>query len=165
MKKRSITKESLDTLASTMPVISLLEMLRYMGGFDPNDCFWRCIAWFESCGTAYSEYDAYSAARSYYGNTITNYYGFIGTSSDANNILSEYFGGLSSSYCTGRILVFDPGQVINSANLSKGSSHAVVVLGYNGSNIEVFDPQLGIYYTVDTWSFNQSSGGFYAKVN
>ncbi|MFV0507365.1 MAG: hypothetical protein ACK5L5_11810, partial [Bacteroidales bacterium] len=63
MKK--LTKKSLDELAEIMPVIGESEQRKFMGGLDPKDCVWRCIAYLMSCGGDYSAEAGMGYARGY----------------------------------------------------------------------------------------------------
>jgi len=60
MKK--LTKQSLDELARTISVIPESNLNSVVGGYDPNDCFGRCIANVESYGTNHSADAAMSLA-------------------------------------------------------------------------------------------------------
>lgn len=145
MKKRKLTRESLAELAKRMPVLSEQMQMTYMGGLDPNDCVWRCIAYMNSCGTSYDPNAALAVASGYYGTSFDpNNYAFSGTKTDLAATVS---GSLSSSYCSGAILVFDPSQTPGWSG-NGTSRHAIVITGYRMDNsgnaiYDVVDPQAG----------------------
>ena len=132
---RKTTKEELKALARTMRVIPEWELDRYIGGLDPRDCWWRCIAYVSTNGDSYCEYIAMQYAEVYYGeNFDSENYAFTG-----NPTSLLMFINIPANYEA--ILYYH----------AKGSSvsygHAVVVLetdpnGFNG--FRVFDPQAGV---------------------
>ena len=162
MKKRTLRKSNLDELAQVMPVLSESQQMAYVGGYDTNDCWWRCIAYLASCGTDYSADAAMAIASGYYGNNFDeNNYAFSGSGYDHKDFASNYFSGLEEDYCKGQILVFDP-------NTTRGwsgdgtSHHAVIIKGYDASgNMIIFDPQTE---TSSTISQSDVSGAFVVNV-
>ena len=71
MKRRFMTRESLDELAENMPIISFEEQESYYGSND-TDCFWRCVAYLASGGQQYDEYSASCYAIDYLASTLTD---------------------------------------------------------------------------------------------
>ena len=64
---RKLKKISLKELEKEAICLDESELRLYMGGYDPNDCWWRCIAYINSCGSNYSADDAMEMAREYSG--------------------------------------------------------------------------------------------------
>ena len=60
---RKLKKISLKELEKEAICLDESELRLYMGGYDPNDCWWRCIAYINSCGSNYSADDAMEMAR------------------------------------------------------------------------------------------------------
>ena len=93
---RKLKKISLKELEKEAICLDESELRLYMGGYDPNDCWWRCIAYINSCGSNYSADDAMEMAREYYGHCGSafneNKYGFTGSSSDNRQCFNYFFG-------------------------------------------------------------------------
>ena len=56
---RKLKKISLKELEKEAICLDESELRLYMGGYDPNDCWWRCIAYINSCGSNYSADDVH----------------------------------------------------------------------------------------------------------
>ena len=71
MKK--LKKLSLKEMEHEMPMIGSDEQRRFLGGYDPNDCMWRCFAYLN--GGSYTTTDAEYLACNDYGASFdsTNY--------------------------------------------------------------------------------------------
>lgn len=123
--------------------------MAYMGGYDDHDCWWRCIAYFQSCGENYDADAAMGIARGYFGDNFDeNSYAFTGTRHDAQNFVNAYFSGMEGNYCNGQILIFNPSTI--SGWSGDGSYHAVVVTGNDGSgHLFIFDPRSGMSGIID----------------
>ena len=162
MKTRKLTRKSLDELAKIMPVLSECQQLTYMGGYDSNDCWWRCIAYLKSCGTSYDADAAMTIASGYFGDNFNeNNYAFSGNGHDHKDFASNYFSGLEGGYFNGQILVFDPNTTPGWSG-NGTSKHAVIINGYDTSgNMIIFDPQTK---TSSTISQSDMSGAFVVNV-
>jgi natural product precursor len=159
MKK--LGRKNLDDLREIMPVVNDQELRNYVGGYDPNDCWWRCMAYVMSSGQDYSASSAMALAADYYGSNFNpNSYAFTGNYYDATSYVSNYV--TSGSYCSTQILVFDPSAVSDWEGVS-GNRHAVIVEGYAGNVVNIFDPQRGVAGTIDLTELNSSSG-YYVNV-
>ena len=147
-----------------MPVLDEATQKSICGGYDPNDCWWRCIAYIKSCGTSYSADDAMKLASAYYGSSFSDSsYAFSGNYQDCSNYISGYVTNVKDSYCQNTILVFNPNKISGWQGIS-GSSHAVIVQGYSGNYVNVFDPQTGREANINVHELNGSGSGFYVKV-
>jgi hypothetical protein len=138
MKK--LTRLDIDTLQKEMPVLDYDAMVGIMGGYDPGDCWWRCIAYIKSCEQSYSEDDAMALACAYYGSSFnSNHYAFSGSIQDCRNYASEYVINSGDSYCPNDVLIFDPRNVNWTG--AKGERHAVIITGYALDVYYIYDPQ------------------------
>jgi natural product precursor len=163
MKK--LTKLDIEALKKIMPVLEETEQSAVIGGLDPNDCWWRCIAYIKSCGTSFSSTDAMALASAYYGNNFSSTsYAFSGNLNDYQNYISNYVTNSGDTYCINKILVFNP-NLISGWTGANGLSHAVIVQGYSGNSVIVFDPQNNQSGTIDLFQLNSSGAGFYINVN
>ena len=87
MARKKLTKSSLDELAKRMPILSEALQMTYIGGYDTNDCWWRCIAYLKSCGIDYDADAAMAIASGYYGDNFDeNNYAFSGTDMIIKNL-------------------------------------------------------------------------------
>ncbi|WP_286833787.1 MULTISPECIES: hypothetical protein [unclassified Proteiniphilum] len=162
MKKRKVTVESLAELAKRMPVLSESQQMAYVGGYDANDCWWRCVSYLDSCGTDYSADAAMAIASGYYGDNFDeNNYDFSGSGHDHKDFASNYFSGSEGNHCKGQILVFDPNTTPGWSG-NGTSKHAVIINGYDASgNMNIFDPQTGTSSTINK---SDLSGAFVVNV-
>lgn len=141
MKKRKLTVESLAELAKRMPVLSESMQSAYVGGLDPNDCWWRCMAYLKNCNPNPTAEEAMAIASGYYGDNFNeNSYAFSGNYNDAKQAVSGTVTGSGESYCSGQILVFNPNNVAGWSG-NGTSSHAVVITDFTTDYYEVYDPQ------------------------
>ncbi|SCQ20830.1 hypothetical protein [Tannerella forsythia] len=142
MARKKLTKSSLDELAKRMPILSEALQMTYIGGYDTNDCWWRCIAYLKSCGIDYDADAAMAIASGYYGDNFDeNNYAFSGNGHDHKKFASNFFSGSEEGYCSGQILVFNPNTTPGWSG-NGTSSHAVIIKRYDKSgNMVVFDPQ------------------------
>jgi hypothetical protein len=127
--------------------------------YDPNDCWWRCIAYLSSCGSSYSASDAYNLASAYYGSNFNSCnYAFNGSIQDMRDYVSGFL--LGQSNCSGKILVFNPNNI--SGWGGNNNLHAVIVTGYSGGYYQVFDPQSGQTGSISASELNvpNAQGGF-----
>ncbi|TKG93624.1 hypothetical protein EYV94_15355 [Puteibacter caeruleilacunae] len=158
MKK--LNKLSLKEMENNFPVLQSKDIICVMGGYDPCDCIWRCLAYLDSCGTSYSAIDAENLASNYYGSSFdsTNY-GFEGSYSDMDNLGAGVLGSLWDDPLRNKILVFDP-NTISGWQGNGSSSHAVIIIGLNqnGDKWIVHDPQNGQDGEISIAELNQTSG-------
>jgi len=119
-------------------------------GYDPYDCVWRCIAWFQSGGSHYDEQAAFDVARAYYGESFNPAsYGFRGSCNQLRALVAEYQSRFPYFQSSGRILLYEPYRNPDGPiDAPEGEEHAVVVLRDVLGGVEVFDPQHEKYYTV-----------------
>lgn len=145
---RKLKKISLKELEKEAICLDDSELRLCMGGYDPNDCWWRCIAYINSCGSNYSADDAMAMAREYYGHCGSTFnedkYGFTGSSSDLSGCFSYYFGsGVNCGSSSREIFVFNPNLMEGMGITPSGEYHAIVITRHEGSVMEYFDPQSG----------------------
>lgn len=161
MKK--ITKSDLKGLMEDFSAISAQELRAYVGGYDSNDCWWRCMAYIQSCGTSYSADDAYALAKEFYGSSFDeNSYAFRGSYYDCMSYISSHI--TNGAYCPGRILMFTPDEIPGWTDGVDGVSlrHAVIVKGFDAEKgvWNIFDPQSSDRTTINAYDLNSSSGFF-----
>ena len=147
---RKLKKISLKELEKEAICLDESELRLYMGGYDPNDCWWRCIAYINSCGSNYSADDAMEMAREYYGHCGSafneNKYGFTGSSSDNRQCFIYFFGsGVDCGSSSREIFVFNPNLMEGMGISPSGEYHAIVITRHEGSVMEYFDPQNRTY--------------------
>lgn len=107
MKKNKLRKISIDLLQEKMYVLDGKLQKRTIGGYE-NDCFWRCIAYIASNGTAYGEIDAERHADAYFGPEAgLYYYGSAIPNSEMNAYVDNHF----SSDSPFNLIQFDPNKV------------------------------------------------------
>lgn len=159
MKK--LQKLSLKQLEDEMPVMTEKMLTGIMGGYDPNDCMWRCFAYIN--GGAYGSVDAESLACNYYGSSFdsTNY-GFSGTGYEADDLGCNVLGSTWNDPSREKILVFNPNHCTGWQG-NGNSSHAVIFQGTSadGTKYLVYDPQSGQYGEVLVSDLNSSSSPNY----
>jgi hypothetical protein len=161
MKK--LRKLDLDLMERELQVLDYDFTMGIVGGLDPNDCWWRCVAYLQSCGSSYSANDAMALAQAYYGSSFdTNNYAFVGSRQDYANYISQYVVNSGDPYCPGTILIYNPGEI--RTGISGSVDHAVIVTGRNGDNILYFDPQKGISGSFNIDLLASGSGAFYYSV-
>jgi hypothetical protein len=153
-----------EALKKEMPVLDEETQRSIYGGYDANDCWWRCIAYLKGDGN-YSADDAYALASAYYGSSFSSdSYAFSGNRNDFNSYISGYVTCPDcGNYVSGQILVFNPNEISSWAGIS-GTMHAVVVTGRSGGSIVVYDPQNREHYMINASELNNSSSGFYVNV-
>jgi hypothetical protein len=159
---KTLRKTDLAFMERELQVLDYDFTMGIVGGLDSNDCWWRCVASLQSCGSSYSAYDAMALAQTYYGSSFdSNNYAFSGNQTDFNNYIANYVTG---SYCSGRILIFDPNQTSNWAGNS-GTTHAIVITDYNSQTgvYTYFDPQSGTSGTMSATDVN-NSGKYFVNV-
>jgi len=166
MKK--LTRSTLDELAKVMPVLSEQEQRMYVGGYDNNDCWWRCIAYLKNCGSNYGASGAMALAQDYYGSSFnSNSYAFSGNKTIGDDYITKNVinGG---SYCQGTIITFDPNDpALQSSGWSgvAGTMHAVILTGIDSSgNFLVFDAKNNSTGTIPCAALNAQSGAYTNKV-
>ena len=154
---RKLTRLNIDALQREMPVLDEETLRSIYGGLDPNDCWWRCMAYISSNGQNYSADAAMGMASSYYGSSFdSSSYAFSGNAYDARAIASGVLGGAYTN--SHQILVFNPSTLAGWEG--NGSSHAVVVKGYSNGVYTVFDPQNGEEVQISAFNLNNASGYF-----
>ena len=126
--------------------------------YDPNDCWWHCIAYINNGGSDYGDRAARSFAREYYGSGY-NPFNYAMTGNKAT--MDSYFQKYVRSGYSGQILVFDPSSVGYGG--TPGVRHAVIVHSYIDGLVKVFDPQIDGYRYIDTKKLNSSSGYYIKK--
>jgi hypothetical protein len=157
MKK--LRKLDLDLMERELQVLDYDFTMGIIGGLDQNDCWWRCIAYLQSCGSSYSENNAMDLAQAYYGSNFdSNNYAFSGNATDFNNYVANY---VTESYCSGRILIFDPSKT-SSWSGSYGTDHAIIITNYDSQSgvYSYFDPQSNQSGTMSAYDVNQSGKCF-----
>lgn len=139
MKK--LKKLSLKQMEDEMPVVDEKILKSIMGGYDPNDCMWRCFAYLN--GGAYSASDAEYLACNYYGSSFdsTNY-GFSGNMYDADALGCAVLGSMWNDPSREEILVFNPNDFTGWSG-NGYSMHAVVITGKTADRFFIYDPQSG----------------------
>ena len=162
MKK--LTKISIEELKKQLPVLDRNAEQCIYGGYDENDCWWRCMAYIKSGGSNYSQDDAYALACAYYGSNFDgDNYVFTGNRSDFNDYVSGYITCSDcGDFANSKVLVFDPSQISNWEG--NGNYHAVIITGYSDGDWITFDPQTGTRGTISAMELNDSSGSFFVDV-
>jgi len=141
MKK--LGKLSLKQLKEEIQITDEKMLKSITGGYDPNDCMWRCFAYLN--GTSYGANDAEDLACNYYGSDSfdsTNY-GFTGTYYDADGLGCDVLGTIWDDPFRDKILVFNPCD-FTGWNGNENSMHAVIITGVDAEKYYVFDPQSGM---------------------
>lgn len=160
MKK--LGKLSLKRLEDEMLVMDEMMLKRIMGGYDPNDCMWRCFAYIDSGGSNFTASDAENLAAQFYGSGFnSSNYGFVGTESQAEQLASNVLCG-NYVQNSRQIMVFDPSQ-ISGWEGNGNASHAVIVTGFDDNTGEwlVFDPQNNAHGRVKESELNSSTGKYF----
>lgn len=145
---RKMKKLTLKELEEEAICLGDYELSLYMGGYDPNDCWWRCLSYVNSCGSNYSADDAMELARQYYGYCGSTFsedkYGFLGSSSDNRKCFDYFLGsGVNCGNSSREIFVFNPNLMEGMGISPSGEYHAVVITKHEGSVMGYFDPQSG----------------------
>jgi len=140
MKK--LGKLSLKQLEDEMKITDEKMLKGIMGGYDPNDCMWRCFAYLN--GSSYSADAAEELACNYYGESFdsTNY-GFNGNMYDADGLGCDVLGSGWDDPFRQKILVFNPNDFTGWSG-NEYSMHAVIITGEDAEKFYVFDPQSGM---------------------
>lgn len=128
-------------LAETMTVISREEQKLYYGGYDANDCVWRCLAYINSNGKDYSADAAMRIAQNYYGNSFDeDNYAFEGSIKDFKSFANKFLS--DNPDLKAQILFFDPNTTYG-WNGNGYAIHAVVIIDNQPGKVKIFDPQNG----------------------
>lgn len=162
MKK--LKKLNLDELKRVVPHMSVTEMQMISGGYDDGDCFWRCMAYLQSCGNNYNQDAAMQMAQQYYGDNFdeNNYALNVSAEEEGDDVRTQISNiangmlGHSGNHCSGNILFFDPDNVPGFTNANSGNMHAVLLNGVNMHDsenpddwtYEIFDPQSDQSYSI-----------------
>ncbi len=162
MKK--LTRKNLNELKKEMPVISEQELRLYVGGYDPNDCWWRCMAYVNSGGSSYSQDDAMDLARAYFGQNFSeSSYALSGNKTVFDNYVANYMSGASMQ---AQILVFDTSLVPTWTGGGSNSRHAVMITSMDYEYYHVYDPQNQSYGRIERSLLDTTSGaGFIVNIN
>ncbi len=148
MKKRKLTRLSLDELAKTMSYLTPEDQKSYIGGYK-EDCFWRCVNWLKNGDV--SEAGAEKIANLYY--AFSNHYFDVDATSAAKEYYSEHtaltpwsvarnvfeLGATYSAFS----MPTDKGYIAHVASEPGASyGHGVVITGENpDGSYQYFDPQ------------------------
>jgi len=136
---RKITKATLDELEKEMAPLTEQEQQARLGGtgYDEGDCFWRCIAYFQSGGdTEITPKEAMLMAKLYYGDNFNpSEYTFTGSIADMKKCINDFFGS-NDLHATGAIMVYDP-----TPDDGDPVKHAVVVEKIKDGIVHYYDPQ------------------------
>ena len=160
MKRRFMTRESLDELAANMPIISFEEQPQFVGGFwREDDCFWSCVS-YRLTG---SENNSEMYCMQYLHDLYSDYYNEM-------NHLSSYGAGLQVNeayyYCLGNgnlnnIFYLDINNIpgLNVQGIG-GGWHSVCFEGPTAEGMHFYDPQNHQDYYID----NADLVGHYYKI-
>ena len=136
---RKITKATLDELEKEMAPLTEQEQQARLGGtgYDEGDCFWRCIAYFQSGGdTEITPKEAMLMAKLYYGDNFNpSEYTFTGSIADMKKCINDFFGS-NDLHATGAIMVYDP-----TPDDGDPVKHAVVVEKIKDGIVHYYDPK------------------------
>ena len=157
---RKITKATLDELEKEMAPLTEQEQQAHLGGtrYDEGDCFWRCIAYFQSGGdTDVTPHEAMLMAKLYYGDNFNpSEYTFTGSIADMKKCINDFFGS-HNMHATGHILVYDP-----TPDDGDSVKHAVVVKEIKDGIVYYYDPQSGEKGTLSAKDFQKAGARFFA---
>lgn len=158
---RKITKATLDELEKEMAPLTEQEQQARLGGagYDEGDCFWRCIAYFQSGGEKdITAREAMLIAKLYYGDNFNpSEYTFTGSIADVKKCINDFFGS-HNMHATGHILVYDP-----TPDDGDPVKRAVVVKEIRDGVVHYYDPQKREKGTLG-WQDFQRMGAIFHRV-
>lgn len=156
---RKITRATLDELEKEMAPLTEQEQQARLGGtgYDKEDCWWRCIAYFQSGGdTDITAKEAMLMAKLYYGDNFNpSEYTFTGSVADMKKCINDFFGS-HNMHATGTIMVYDP-----TPDDGDPVKHAVVVEKFQDGVVHYYDPQKQEKGTLGLQDFQKTGATFY----